>query len=785
MIKTGLLSELEIEYFLQLPEVIQSKQQIDSQSTGSIYFNVSIDDSIKEKIAKQLGMELNGIDKIPMRWIKGDTRPHIDTSVRLFDETYLAYLTDNPGKLVIDNTPYPITKGTAYIFPEGLSHETIDTGNEPRLLFGPMNEYGISVGGPQIYYPGGTTVYVRKISSDIEYSIDQTNWITAYFQLYIANSDTSLGLLKIEFITDITLDQQYQCIVCYSTHIQIGSTSLNVDGTRPKIIIDGVADYPGLIQNGYDFSDGYDNIFVYNIEVTTINGTTLAEYGGWIGQHYFGKNTVNNVIINCSSDSSITTNSGGIVGARAGPIKVIGCSSSGTINENAGGIIGINSPSSGIITCESCWSTGASYTDAGGIFGKSAATSGEAIANKCYSTGLIQPSGGGIFGSFAGDGGEATAQNCYSLGNISATAGGIFGEFAASDGGITTAINCYSTGTTDITTPNNGIYGDNKQSGASEANCYQAKGNWQTTTANTYLTGTPAPYVGTVWIFTGVNQPYELKNMGYTPYDITNIDTTTTPTLKQIYNETIYPGESSESAIITGKSYTILDKSGGDSSSYVTIDIDSNTGVISTTANTNVGVYTLYIRNNGSYNITILNLIVQSSVIPNAPICFPAGTLVLTDQGEIQIDKIDISIHTIHGKNIAAITESIPLDNYLICIPKHSLGDNVPNRNTILSRHHKVVYNKKLIEAEDIIQYVPNVYKIPYDKRKLYNVLMDEYSSMSINNLLVETLHPNNLLAKIYTGKYTVAERNLQIKTMNAFIKKQKENKKKQLKYFA
>jgi hypothetical protein len=785
MIKTDLLSELDVDYLLHLPEVAQYKQQIDSQTTGSVYFNVYIDSSIQEKISNQLGINLHGIDKIPMRWIKGDTKPHIDTSIQLFDKTYLVYLTDNPGNLVIENTPYPITKGAAYIFSEGLYHETIDTGSEPRLLFGPMNEYGISVGGPSIYYPGGTTVYIRKISSDIEYSVDQTTWYTTYFPLYVANSDTSLGLLNIVFITDVTLDQQYQYIVCYSTHIQIGSTSLNEDGTRPKIIIDGVTDYPGLIQNGNAYSDGYDNTFIYNIEINTINGTTLTEYGGWIGQQYFGKNTENNFIINCSSNSNITTNSGGIVGAETGPIKLIGCSSSGIININAGGIVGINSPSSGIITCESCWTTGAIYTDAGGIFGRSAATNGQAIAVKCYSTGFIQTTGGGIFGRLAGAGGQATAQNCYSSGNIAATAGGIFGGSAGSDGGTTTAINCYSAGTTDVITPNNGIYGDNKQSGASEVNCYQAKGNWQTSVANTYLTGTPAPLIGTVWIFTGVNQPYELKDMGYTPYHITNITTTTTPVLNQYHNETIYQGETSTSAIVTGKSYTILDKSGGDSTSYGTINIDSNTGIITTTSNTNAGIYTLYIRNTGSYNITIFNLIVQSTVIPNAPICFPAGTLVLTDQGEVPINKINTSINTIHGKNIVAITESIPLDDFLICIEKNSLGDNIPNRNTVVSRHHKIVYNKKLIEAEDMIRYVPTIRKIPYDRKKLYNVLMEDYSIMSINNLLVETLHPNNLLAKIYSGKYTVSERNLQIKSLNTFIKKQKENTKRRLKYFA
>jgi hypothetical protein len=154
-------------------------------------------------------------------------------------------------------------------------------------------------------------------------------------------------------------------------------------------------------------------------------------------------------------------------------------------------------------------------------------------------------------------------------------------------------------------------------------------------------------------------------------------------------------------------------------------------------------------------------------IIPNIPICFLAGTPVLTDQGEIAIEKIDTTKHTIRGQKIVAITESIPDDSYLVCIEKNSLSYNVPNRRTIISKDHKIMCDKTLVRAEYLIQYIPTIYRIPYYKERLYNVLLKDYSTMSVNNLLVETMNPNNILAKIYSGNYTTTERNKIIKLLN------------------
>ena len=196
--------------------------------------------------------------------------------------------------------------------------------------------------------------------------------------------------------------------------------------------------------------------------ISTLNSSTMSSYSGWIGQSYFGKNAINNYIINCSSDGPINEECGGIVGKYAanngGVLKIIGCSSSGNIGTRSGGIVGNNAAANGTIICESCWSTG-DITDGGGIFGNVVALTDEdlpetasiAIAKNCYSIGDIISSSLASCGIYGNDAGYHTttphidstviAENCYSLGNINGESGGIFG---ASANDICNAINCYS-----------------------------------------------------------------------------------------------------------------------------------------------------------------------------------------------------------------------------------------------------------------------------------------------------------------------------------------------------
>lgn len=141
------LSEL-----LALPEVAVAREKLTTdQIRGQVYFNTPVTETLRSALLP-LGLELPA--KVPMRWVKGDTPAHVDSGPSVFENTYLVYLTDSPGELVLDDTAHPITANTAFVFNEGVRHETRGTGTEPRLLLGPMNEFGQAVGIPPVtYYP--------------------------------------------------------------------------------------------------------------------------------------------------------------------------------------------------------------------------------------------------------------------------------------------------------------------------------------------------------------------------------------------------------------------------------------------------------------------------------------------------------------------------------------------------------------------------------------------------------------------------------------------------------
>jgi hypothetical protein len=152
-IHTNVLSDEELNYLNNLPEVLSAKATLDSRTSGMVYFSIAITDSIRSTLQSRFGLDLSTRSTIPMRWIKGDTAPHIDTGASNFQNTYLLYLNDSPGELIVDSQSYPIEANSGFVFNEGVSHETRATDNVSRLLLGPMNEFAEPVGFYISYYP--------------------------------------------------------------------------------------------------------------------------------------------------------------------------------------------------------------------------------------------------------------------------------------------------------------------------------------------------------------------------------------------------------------------------------------------------------------------------------------------------------------------------------------------------------------------------------------------------------------------------------------------------------
>jgi hypothetical protein len=140
--------------------------------------------------------------------------------------------------------------------------------------------------------------------------------------------------------------------------------------------------------------------------------------------------------------------------------------------------------------------------------------------------------------------------------------------------------------------------------------------------------------------------------------------------------------------------------------------------------------------------------IAKYSIINNEPICVVAGTPIHTDQGIFAIERLDTTIHTIGRKRIVSITKAITPEKHLICFEEHSLAINCPTKRTIMTPGHEVLYKGKLVQAKQFLGKLDGVHTVPYDGKTVYNVLQEKHRLMVVNNMTVETLHPQNKVAK-------------------------------------
>ena len=137
------------------------------------------------------------------------------------------------------------------------------------------------------------------------------------------------------------------------------------------------------------------------------------------------------------------------------------------------------------------------------------------------------------------------------------------------------------------------------------------------------------------------------------------------------------------------------------------------------------------------------------------PICFPGYTPITTDQGTFPIIELLPGVHTIRGKRIVAVPQGKPRHmTGLVCFEKHSIGFNIPSQRTEMTGEHKILYNDKMIEARKfvgkIIGRLGSIHIVPFDGEVIYNILLDDHSTVLVNNMVCETLDPENIVARLY-----------------------------------
>ena len=654
----------------------------------------------------------------------------------------------------------------------------------------------------------GDIIYLSQHTNDFFYNINGTpNIQITSFPLSITNTNQT-NYVTLFITTNLTITNS-------SIYIILQSNFILLDGQQKTINISS-SNYNGFIQQT---NTAYNNITIQNIIINgsgslsngsgwicqsgfaagTINNCSssgdISVNGGGICGSLTGSSGGIITITNCYSTGLIAMDGGGICGSQTGSnngtVHISYCYSTGNIGNDAGGICGqYNGSNNGTVNISYCYSLGNIGNDAGGITGSYAGdTNGTVNINNCFSIGLIGQSAGGIYGEYAGHSfGFTYANSCYSIGSIGQYGGGIYGNNAGSNsndlhifanscysmgsigqygGGIfgnnadtARAIYCYSIGTIGSSTggiygptigsisanycytsgiiiTNGGIFADNSDDNIiGSANNYSEGNNsnggyWND--SNALILKTNNSY----WFSTNINTPYLLSSYNASIY---NPNIITGNTTNYVSNTGLFTPNFNYQIINTPTNITINNSTG----SITFNNVDPTTYLLNILVSQGSSpAYYNYNYNTFTYEI-ILN------------ICFPANTPILTDNGIINIENIDIHTTTINNKKIKYISKTYLTDNYLICLEKNSLGSNYPNQLTIISEKHKILFNGHMYMAITICNLINNaqkVYKIKYDNQPMYNILLEQYDTMMVNNLIVETLYPTMPFISNYNQK--------------------------------
>lgn len=163
--------------------------------------------------------------------------------------------------------------------------------------------------------------------------------------------------------------------------------------------------------------------------------------------------------------------------------------------------------------------------------------------------------------------------------------------------------------------------------------------------------------------------------------------------------------------------------------------------VLFTFSTTNMGtVRELYANSSPIY------CVVTGYITVLANICFLGDTIIDTDQGKIQIDALVKNENSIKKNKIVAIAKIISTETNLIEFEKDSIQPNVPSVKTILSPLHKILYKGSMVCAKG----VPGGKKIPYEDQFLYNIVLEKYGNIQVNNMTTETLAHSNKISAMF-----------------------------------
>jgi hypothetical protein len=92
----------------------------------------------------------------------------------------------------------------------------------------------------------------------------------------------------------------------------------------------------------------------------------------------------------------------------------------------------------------------------------------------------------------------------------------------------------------------------------------------------------------------------------------------------------------------------------------------------------------------------------------------------------------------------------------------------MPSATTVMTKNHHILFQDQLVPAYRFINLSNKIKKVKYSGEVLYNVLLANHATMMVNNLVCETLHPENRIAKLYTGEENPAHQEKPVHVINS-----------------
>lgn len=135
------------------------------------------------------------------------------------------------------------------------------------------------------------------------------------------------------------------------------------------------------------------------------------------------------------------------------------------------------------------------------------------------------------------------------------------------------------------------------------------------------------------------------------------------------------------------------------------------------------------------------------------------GTKIKTDQGEINVESLNIYKHTIHNSKIIALTREINYNSKkFLLFKKNCLKENIPNNDIFIDPDEKIIFENKIIDAKIfLIKYSNNVEVVDCRDISLFNILFDNDIYLNLNNLNIKSFN-------YFYDNYNLIEKNIYYK---------------------